>query len=493
MSAPLSPALGHRAPSLSAGRIAPLDTLPLFFALAGRTVVIAGHGDPALWKAELLHAAGARLLIFAGDEVGAERFAALGAGAQPVIVERRRWTPLDLAGAALAVGEPDDGAEFAAAARAAGVPVNIIDRPELSDFSFGTIVNRSPIVIGISTAGAAPSLGQSIRARIETMLPAGLTQWAAAARGWRPRIKAEVADFNTRRSLWQAFARLAWANADRPPVEADFRSLITREASGGARGRVIIAGAGPGDPRLVTIAVAQALQVATVVLHDDLVGAEVLDLARREARRISVGKRGGGPSCRQDEVNTLMVELALAGETVVRLKGGDPLIFGRLAEELEACRLAGIEVEVLAGISAAQGAAAALGLSLTERRSARRVQFITGHGSDGALPADISWPAITDPRATTLLYMPRRTLGQFVAQALAAGLDPQTPAVAITSATLPSQASVAAPLDLLAERAAALAGDAPMLVIIGAVAAQQLAEARTAGLCKTLQSNDCVG
>lgn len=493
MTEPNSGAATQRAPSDSVGRIAPLDTLPLFFGLAGRRVVIAGAGELALWKAELLAATGADLLILARDADGAQRFAALAAGRPALRVEPRLWRPSDLAGAAVAIAEPEEGAEFAAAARSAGVPVNIIDQPDLSDFNFGTIVNRSPIVIGISTAGAAPSLGQSIRTRIEAMLPAGLSHWAAAARGWREQVKREIADFAERRSFWQAFARLAWANSDRSPGEADFDWLRSGRANAGSRGRVIIAGAGPGDPRLVTIAAAQALQVATVVLHDDLVGAQVLDLTRREARRISVGKRGGGPSCRQDAVNALMVELAVAGETVIRLKGGDPLVFGRLSEELEACRSAGIAVEVLPGISAAQGAAAALGLSLTERRFARRVQFLTGHGSDGALPTDLNWAAIADAGATSVLYMPRRTLGEFVTRAIAAGLDPLTPAVAVASATLPDQASIAAPLELLAGRVGELAADAPLLVIIGSSAAAQVDEACAAGLGKNLRPADCVG
>src|SRR5439155_10990992 len=183
----------------------------------------------------------------------------------------------------------------------------------------------------------------------------------------------------------------------------------------------------------------RALQSATVILHDHLVGPNVLEFASAGARRIPVGKTGHGPSCKQSDINALMIEFAVAGETVVRLKGGDPLIFGRATEEIDACRAGGIPVELVPGISAAQGAAAALGFSLTERHVARRVQFVTGHGADGKLPEDIDWSAIADPLATTVIYMPRATLEQFVGRAVAQGLDPNTRAAAIASATEPDQ------------------------------------------------------
>jgi uroporphyrin-III C-methyltransferase/precorrin-2 dehydrogenase/sirohydrochlorin ferrochelatase len=214
----------------------------------------------------------------------------------------------------------------------------------------------------------------------------------------------------------------------------------------------------------------RALQAATVILYDDLVGPEVLELARREATRIAVGKKGHGPSCRQSEINARIVALALAGETVVRLKGGDPLIFGRATEEIEACRAAGVAVSIVPGISAAQGAAASLGFSLTERKAARSVRVVTGHGADGTLPGDLDWAGIADPSATTLLYMPRKTLAAFAREALAHGLDPATPAVAVASATLPEQAHVIGTIAAIAALAETLPAGAPVIVIIGRVA-----------------------
>jgi uroporphyrin-III C-methyltransferase/precorrin-2 dehydrogenase/sirohydrochlorin ferrochelatase len=299
-------------------------------------------------------------------------------------------------------------------------------------------------------------------------LPRGLSAWAEAAKAWRPRLKRRIKGFADRRAFWERFVRRAWAKVDRAPDEADFRALAGEAAP--ALGKVTLVGAGPGDPDLLTLKAVRALQAATVILYDDLVGPEILELARREATRIAVGKKGHGPSCRQIEINERIVALARAGETVVRLKGGDPLIFGRATEEIDACKAAGVPVSIVPGISAAQGAAASLGFSLTERKQARSVRVVTGHGADGKLPGDIDWAGIADPSVTTLLYMPRRTLAEFAAQALAHGLDPATPAAAIASATRPEQAHVAGTIATIATLADTLPAGTPVIVIIGKVA-----------------------
>ncbi|HET9640888.1 MAG TPA: siroheme synthase CysG [Allosphingosinicella sp.] len=455
--------LPRREPQAVPARIAPLATLPLFHRLAGRKAVVAGNSEGALWKAELLAAAGAEVLVLVGEDGDPGKFEALAS----LTVERRGWTPADLMGAALAVADPGSGQEaerFVAAARAAGVPVNVIDRTELCDVQFGTIVNRSPILLAISTGGAAPMLGQSIRARIEAVLPLRLSAWAKAAQALRPRLKERVKNFRDRRAFWERFVERAWAGGEPDGSESLFEPRPRRE------GRVTLVGAGPGDPELLTLKAVRALQSATIILYDDLVGPEILELARREAKRVAVGKTGRGPSCRQSDINARMVALAQAGETVVRLKGGDPLVFGRATEEIEACRAAGIEVAIVPGISAAQGAAAVLGFSLTERREARRIQFVTGHGADGRLPRDLDWGAIADPAATTIVYMPRATLGQLARSAIAAGLSPDMPAVAIASATLPEQAQVAGTIATINDLAAALPPGAPVTVVIGRVA-----------------------
>jgi uroporphyrin-III C-methyltransferase / precorrin-2 dehydrogenase / sirohydrochlorin ferrochelatase len=468
-------------------RMEPLARLPVFFALEAKRAVIAGGGTAAAWKAELLSAAGAEVEVYAAD-AGEEM---LLAAAQPphgtVTVHRRDWTADDLRGATIAVGDfaDDQQAEgFAAAARAAGIAVNVIDKPEFSDFAFGSIVNRSPLVIGISTDGAAPVFAQAIRAKLEALLPMGFARWAAAAARWRAAIKASDLPIAGRRKFWQLFTGQAVTHPDSEPAESDFERLLAEVRGLGTaieNGSVMLVGAGPGDAELLTLRAVRALQAADIILFDDLVSADVLDFARREAKKMLVGKTGYGPSCKQDDINALMVNLAKAGKRVVRLKGGDPMIFARAGEEIAACRAAGIAVEMVPGITAAQGAAARLGLPLTDRNHARRLQYVTGHGKDGALPDNLDWHSLADPAATTAIYMPARTLAALVARAVAAGLDPQTPAVAVARATRPDQTVVAECIAELPGRLDQAGLEGPILVMVGGVLAEHLRLQRPQG------------
>ncbi len=460
-------------------RMQPLARLPVFFALEGKRVLLAGGSPAAAWKAELLSAAGARVEVYAPDICDELRRLMREPPRGEIVLAASAWTLGDFEGAALAIGafEADDAADaFARAARAAGVPVNAIDRPAYCDFSFGAIVNRSPLVIGISTDGAAPVFAQAIRAKLEALLPKGFADWAAAAARWRGALKESGLTFNGRRAFWHLFTAHALRHPDDAPGQADFERFAAEVAGQGERienGTVTLVGAGPGDPELLTLRAVRALQAADVILFDDLVSREVLDFARREAKKMLVGKTGFGPSCKQEDINALMVGLAKQGKRVVRLKGGDPLIFARAAEEIAACRAADIALEVVPGISAVQGAAARLALPLTDRDRARRLQFVTGHGKDGALPADLDWRSLADPATTTAIYMPTRTLGGLIAKAMGQGLDPATPALAIARATRPDQAVVQAPIGELAVRLAKAGLAGPLLVVLGRVAAAQ--------------------
>jgi uroporphyrin-III C-methyltransferase / precorrin-2 dehydrogenase / sirohydrochlorin ferrochelatase len=467
-----------RAPSeLRSAQMGTLARLPAFFALEGKSAIVAGGTEAAAWKAELLSAAGARVDVFA--PAATEDIMTL-AAAPPrgaIEIHHRVWTLDDFAGAAIAVADcPDDAeaAAFAAAARGAGVPVNVIDRPAFCDFSFGAIVNRSPLVIGISTDGASPVFGQAIRAKIEALIQKGFARWAEAARAWRPRVQALALPFRGRRTFWERFTDRAVAAPNAAPADSDLDALLkpTTAQSGGA---VVLVGAGPGDPELLTLRALRALQSADVILFDDLVSTDILDFARREAKKMLVGKTGHAPSCKQDDINALMISLAKAGRHVVRLKGGDPMIFGRADEEITACRAAGIPLEVVPGITTAQGAASRLLVSLTRRVDARRVQYITGHGRDGKLPTDIDWASLTDPTVTTVVYMPIKTLPELVARAVQAGLDPQTPAVAIERATRPEERVVATTISELPTRLAAEPPSGPVVVMIGRVFAEYVA------------------
>jgi uroporphyrin-III C-methyltransferase/precorrin-2 dehydrogenase/sirohydrochlorin ferrochelatase len=460
-------------------RIGALARLPAFFALQDKRVVVAGGSQAATWKAELLSAAGARVEVFAA--VPCEEMLAL-AAAPPrgaVIVHERAWNADDCNGAAIAVADCADDQEavaFATAARAAGVPVNVIDRPAFCDFSFGAIVNRSPLVIGISTDGASPVFGQAIRAKIEALIPKGFARWADAARAWRPQVQALALPFRGRRNFWERFTERAVAAPNAAPTDADLAALL-EPATARNTGSVVLVGAGPGDPELLTLRAVRALQSADVILFDDLVAPDILDFARREAKKMLVGKTGHAPSCKQDDINALMIALAKAGRRVVRLKGGDPMIFGRADEEIAACRAAAIAVEVVPGITTAQGAASRLLVSLTRRGNARRVQYLTGHGRDGKLPADIDWASLADPAVTTVVYMPSKTLPELVANAVQAGLDPATPAVAVERATRADERVIAATTADLPGRLAAEALSGPVIVMIGRAFADYVAAA----------------
>jgi uroporphyrin-III C-methyltransferase/precorrin-2 dehydrogenase/sirohydrochlorin ferrochelatase len=457
----------------------------VFYALDGKRVVLAGGSQAAAWKAELLSAAGAQVDVYA-EEISDDMLMLLADPLRGIIVHHQRaWAADDFRDAAMAVGAFDDqesAAAFAAAARAAGVPVNVIDKPAFCDFSFGAIVNRSPLVIGVSTDGAAPVFAQAIRAKLEAMLPKGFAGWAKAASNWRAAVQASGLTFAGRRSFWQRFTAQAMQTPERAPAQSDFdRFLAGVTATTPDNGSVTLVGAGPGDAELLTLRAVRALQSADVILFDDLVSAEVLDFARREARKMLVGKTGFGPSCRQEDINELMVSLAKQGKRVVRLKGGDPLIFARAGEELAACREAGIAVEVVPGITAAQGAAARLGLPLTDRDYARRLQYITAHAKSGELPDDIDLKALADPVTTTAIYMPVRTLAVLADKAIAAGLDPQTPALAVARATRPDQQVIAASISELPAKLSLANMPGPVLVILGRVTAAAQALSAPAG------------
>jgi uroporphyrin-III C-methyltransferase / precorrin-2 dehydrogenase / sirohydrochlorin ferrochelatase len=450
-----------------------LASLPVFFDLAGKRVVLAVSGN-GLWKAELLHATGAEIDLYCAAP-GPE-LTSLAARSPKLRLVERTWQKDDFAGATLAIGVFETEAEaagFFEAAHAAGVPVNCADRPAFCDFQIGAIIDRSPLVIGISTHGAAPALARAIRGRLEALLPQGIRQWVAAAARWRPYLTSLRPD-RTRLRFWELFAEKAIASGDKVPSDEDLRLLLcAAQDAANFRGSVALVGAGPGDPELITLKAMRALHTADVILYDDLIAPGVIDMARREATKIPVGKRGYKPSCRQDDITALLVKLARQGNRVVRLKGGDPSIFGRANEELAALRAAGIPVEIIPGVTAALGAAASLQISLTERELSRRVQFITAHARDGKLPDDIDWRSICDPRASTVVYMGVRTLTALSQRLLAQGIDPATPALLVERATWPDEHRLYGTIADLPAKVAAISPDGPCLVMIGAIFAQE--------------------
>lgn len=400
-------------------RIAPLAVLPVFFDLRGKRVVVVGGTEPAAWKIELLAAAGAHVDVFAEDICDEVEHLE-----GDIALHRRPWTAADLEGAALAIADLEDPSAFVASCRSHAVPYNVIDNPEHCQFQFGAIVNRSPVVVGISTAGAAPILGQAIRRRIETLVPQTLSAWAQLAETLRDSVLHKLEAGPQRRAFWEHLAENAFGT--RGPEANDAEVTSSAQPS---IGRVTLVGAGPGEADLLTIKAVRALQSADVILFDDLVSAEVLELARREAKRMLVGKRAQRHSCSQDEINDLMLRLARQGKHVVRLKSGDPMIFGRAGEEIEILERHNIPVSVVPGISAAMALASRLGVSLTHRDHAQSVRFVTGHSRKGVLPDNLNWSSLSDPATTSLYYMSRRTLPAIVAELTAKGMSAGTPAI----------------------------------------------------------------
>jgi uroporphyrin-III C-methyltransferase / precorrin-2 dehydrogenase / sirohydrochlorin ferrochelatase len=464
-------------------RMGALAKLPVFLDLAGKRAVMAGGTAPAAWKAELLAAAGAEVHIYS-VEIGPELVALFerGAAAGTLQHHKRPWALDCFAGAAIALADAETDAEaqaFFCAARAAGVPVNVIDKPAYCQFQFGSIVNRSPIVIGISTDGGAPILGQAIRRRIETLLPASLAAWGKRAKDIRALVSSRLSPGPQRRMFWEAFAERAFGPVTPSGVEAQLTTLVeeTRTGTSSAHGRVTLVGAGPGDADLLTLKAVRALQSADIILFDDLVSDGVLELARREAKRMMVGKRGGRDSCSQDDINALMLKLAKQGKHVVRLKCGDPMIFGRAGEEIAMLKAHGITVSVIPGITAASAMAARLGLSLTHRDHAQSVRFVTGHARSGSLPDDLDWTGLADPHTTLIFYMAGNTAPLISERLMAAGLAPETPAHIVAGVTRADEEHWSGSVQDLAAGLATIDRRLPVLIGVGCALAT-VAEAR---------------
>lgn len=468
-------AVTRRPDEIHSQAMQPLETLPVFFDLSKRRAVVVGGSEASAWKADLAGATGAAVDVYASEPCA--RLREIAAARGNVTLHERRWTPQDFSGAAMIFGAVwDDGEaeDIRKEATAAGVLLNLADRPSISDFIMGAIVNRSPLVIGVSTGGASPVFAQAVRGRIETMAPATFAAWAKAAKAWRPQILASGLDFLGRRDFWRRFTRLAFANIERAPQETDRDTLLdeTRSAEDApSRGRVTLVGAGPGDPELLTLKGLRVLAGADVVLFDDLVPPALLDLARREAQRINVGKRGYAPSTRQEDITALLVQLAREGKNIVRLKGGDPMIFGRANEEIAALREAGFSVDIVPGVTAACAGAAAIGASLTSRETARRLQFITAHTKDGLFPEDFDWGALADSRATTAVYMGNRTLPELSRRLIAEGMAPQTPAILIERASTPQERIIRGTIAGLPALVAGETIEGPVMLLIGAALA----------------------
>lgn len=449
-----------------------LAVLPVFYKLDGKRVVLAGGSDAAAWKGDLLAASGANVDVYA--EKLSHEFEELLSGprGEKFTLHLRPWANdiFDNATIAIADAESDGEAQaFYCAAKAAGVPVNVIDKPAFCEFQFGSIVNRSPAIVSISTNGAAPILGQAIRQRVETLLPKSLKDWAQFAQDVRGKVTAQLKPGAERRNFWERFSASAFTI---PFKNGESENYVTKTLLSDAEnkgGKVTLVGAGPGDAELLTLKAMRALQAADVILFDDLVSDDVLELARREAKKMLVGKRGGRVSCKQEEINAMMVKFAKSGRNVVRLKSGDPVVFGRAGEEITELEANNIPVSIIPGITSASAMAAQLGISLTHRDHAQSVRFVTGHSRKGKLPTDIDWNAIADPTASTIFYMGGRTAGEIRSTLLDRGMSPTTSVAIVSSITREQEQRWVGTLSNLDRGIEEIGFENPVLIGIGDV------------------------
>lgn len=453
-----------------------MDYLPAFLSMTGKRAAVVGGGSAAARRVETLARAGARVTVFAsqlGDEFHILRDAA---AFDHVASEPTR---ADLAGCVVCyVATGDDAADERAfaAIRGSRALVNVADRPDLCDFIAPSVVDRSPLVIAISTGGASPMLGRMLKARLESTIPAAYGRLAAFMGKSRALIGANLPTIQARRRFWERvlegpIAEMVLADNE-GLAEVAMASEIEREATGGdiaPSGEVYLVGAGPGDPDLLTFRALRLMQKADVVLYDRLVSPGIVDLVRREAERIYVGKRRNDHTLPQEEIGELLVRLAREGKRVLRLKGGDPFIFGRGGEEIETLADYKIPFQVCPGITAAAACSAYAGIPLTHRDHAQSCVFVTGHGKDG--PIDVDWSALLRPRQTVAIYMGLAHLEELTQAFVEHGADPGLPVAVVDNGARANQRVVTGTLRTIAAAARGAALRGPTIIIVGTVVA----------------------
>lgn len=447
-----------------------MDYLPLFHKLQGGRVLVVGGGEIALRKARLLADAGAALRVVAPDVDG--QLAALAReGGGEVLV--RGYQAADLVGCRLVIAATDDpglNAQVSADAQALSLPVNVVDAPALCTVIFPAIVDRSPLVVAVSSGGDAPVLARLIRAKLEAWIPSAYGELAGLAARFREKVKALYPDVNQRRGFWETVFQGPIAERQLAGQGAEAERLLQAMVDGAPvqqGGEVYLVGAGPGDPDLLTFRALRLMQQADVVLYDRLVAPAIIEMCRRDAERIYVGKRRADHAVPQDQINRLLVDLARQGKRVLRLKGGDPFIFGRGGEEIEELAGQGIPFQVVPGITAASGCSAYGGIPLTHRDYAQSVRFVTGHLKDGT--SNLPWHDLVAPAQTLVFYMGLVGLPTICSELIRHGRAASTPAALVQQGTTRNQRVFTGTLADLPELVAQHEVHAPTLVIVGEV------------------------
>jgi uroporphyrin-III C-methyltransferase/precorrin-2 dehydrogenase/sirohydrochlorin ferrochelatase len=447
-----------------------MEFLPLFHKLRDSQVLVVGGGEIALRKSRLLAEAGAVLRVVAPSIDPQLADLVRGSGGQML---DRGYLSSDLDGCVLVIAATDDeplNAQVSADARARCVPVNVVDAPALCTVIFPAIVDRSPLVVAVSSGGDAPVLARLIRAKLETWIPSTYGELAGLAARFRQKVKALYPDVTQRRAFWEEVFQGPIADRQLAGQGAEAERMLQAKVDGApphAPGEVYLVGAGPGDPDLLTFRALRLMQQADVVLYDRLVAPAILDLCRRDAERVYVGKRRAEHALPQDQINQQLVALAKQGKRVLRLKGGDPFIFGRGGEEIEELAAHGIPFQVVPGITAASGCAAYAGIPLTHRDYAQSVRFVTGHLKNNT--SDLPWHDLVSPGQTLVFYMGLIGLPIICEELIRHGRAADTPAALIQQGTTVNQRVFTGTLADLPRMVAEHEVHAPTLVIVGEV------------------------
>ena len=451
-----------------------MQHLPAFLDLKDRPVLVVGGQAMASRRCAMAQRAGANVFVVAPElSNDFERCA-------PFTHITRVFDAGDLEGVSLVYVACDEDPEYetrvAKSAQDKGVLVNVADRSDISSFIMPSIVDRSPLVVAISSGGAAPILARMLRAKLESLVPVALGNLASFAGKYRDRVKQAIPDITRRRRLWERVVDGAVAesmlsgNVDLAEIRMEeLLSAAQADQDITPQGEVYLVGSGPGDPDLLTFKALRLMQRADVVLHDRLVPDGVLELVRRDADRIYVGKKQGDHSMRQEDISLTLVRLAQEGKRVLRLKGGDPFMFGRGGEEIEMLASEGVSFQVVPGISAGNGCAAYAGIPLTHRDHAQACVFVTGHAKGGKV--DLNWQALIQPNQTVVVYMGLVSLAQVIGELLTHGAQPELPVAIVDKGTRVDQKVVTGTLENIVQKAEEADLTGPAIVIIGSVVA----------------------
>jgi uroporphyrin-III C-methyltransferase/precorrin-2 dehydrogenase/sirohydrochlorin ferrochelatase len=449
-----------------------MELLPVSLVVKGKRCVVVGAGEVASRKVRMLRKAQALVAVVAPD-LGDDLSRSHARGEIEHVAAHFRPEHLD--GALLVIAATDDtqvNHAVHAAAIARGIPVNVVDQPRLCTFAMPAIIDRSPILIAISSGGVAPVLARLLRARLESLVPATFGRLAALGEQFRAIVKRRIIHPESRRLFWERvfqgpISELALAGRDEAARQAFEAALEHAEGQEPQRGEVYLVGAGPGDPDLLTFRALRLMQQADVVVYDHLVGEGILELVRRDAHLIYVGKESSNHTLPQEDINELLVRLARQGKRVLRLKGGDPFIFGRGGEEIETLSAHGIAFQVVPGVTAASGMSCYAGIPLTHRDHAHSCVFVTGHLKDGSV--DLDWPALARPAQTVVVYMGMAALSEICRQLIRHGLSAATSAAVVQNATTRKQRVVSGSLETLPHLAKAAGMKSPALIVVGEV------------------------